>query len=245
MIGAHIGINRYPAGNALTKCVADAHALAELFGGTLLLDRKANRGDLMALVKKTVARPKGKEWAVLTYSGHGSQAKDRNADEPDGMDETIVSVELDEIVDDEYQNLLAGRNRQARLLVIFDSCFSGNMHRAYGMGRDIDNAPKQIIRYLPPSKVKAKRRRKVTNAGPQAALPNVVVMSACTDFEFAYEGESYGVWTGALVNTYHPDLSIGAWFKAAAKEVADGPFGMVQHPQLSCSRAALKWKVPA
>lgn len=243
---AHVGINAYGGGNALAKCVTDARDLAEIFGGKLLLDKKAKRGDVMAIVKEVSGKPRANQWGVGTYSGHGSQAKDKNADEPDGTDETIVTAELDQILDDEFQGLLQGRNRQARLLFVFDSCFSGNIHRAFGMGRKIETAPKYPIRYLPPSEVKAKRRRelRVANKANQAALPNVVVMSACTDFEFAYEGQNNGVWTDALIQTYNPKLTIGAWFRAAANVVAAGPFGMIQHPQISASRAALKWRVP-
>jgi len=235
----HCGIDQYPAGNALSKCVFDAQALAKIFDGDLLLDGDATRKTLMDRIKETARKPGAGEWGVLTFSGHGSQAVDRNHDELDGLDETIVSVELDQIIDDEYQKLLAGRNPKSKLLVVCDSCFSGTIARGFSLGRDISDAPKTPVRYLPPSQVQAVPRKAVTNKGPQAALPNVVVMSACTDFEFAYEGEKYGIFTGALVETYKPELTIGAWFRAACKVVAAGRFGAVQHPMLSASKAAI------
>lgn len=240
----HIGINKYPAGNALEKCVADARAMQKIFGGKLLLDRKATPAAIRAAIQATVRSPGKDEWAVITYSGHGTQVEDENDDEPDGWDEALVAADLDVILDDEFQSLLHGRHRQSRVLVIADSCFSGTVHRAAPLvgSAHVEALRRESVRFLPPSLARPKKRR-VQNQGPQSALPNVVLCSGCADFEFSYEGPKHGVLSGAIKKHWRPGLTIGALAKRIGAEVDAS--GYPQHPQLTCSRAALKWLVPA
>lgn len=239
----HVGINAYPGGNRLKKCVADAKAMRKLFGGELLLDREATRKNIMAAIKATVLAPKKGEWAVITYSGHGTQVPDENGDEPDGWDEAVVDVNLDVILDDEFQSLLRGRHRQARILVICDSCYSGTIHRAAPLfsSAHLPALRRENARYMPYSTLKPKQRA-VTNVGPQRALPNVPLVSGCADFELSYEGRNCGVLSGAIYEKYKPTQTIGQLAKLVGEAVDAS--GYPQHPQLTCSRAALKWKVP-
>lgn len=238
----HIGIDKYPAGYGLACCVNDAKAMAKLFGGRLLLDKKATRANIMAAVSETVRAPRAGQWAVITYSGHGTQLADTSGDEPDGFDEAIVDANLDVILDDEFQGMLSGRHRQSRILIIADSCYSGTIHRAAPLftAAHLPALRRNRARYLPRSVVKPQQR--VVNAGPQKTLPNIVTVSGCADFELSYEGDEHGVLSGAIVGEYLPNYTV----RELAKEVAlsVGASGYPQHPQLTCSKAALKWRVP-
>lgn len=237
----HVGINAYPGGNSLQCCVADAKGMAKIFGGRLLLDKAATRKAIMAAVSETVRKPKAGEWAVITYSGHGTQMADTNGDESDLWDEAIVDVNLDVILDDEFQGLLHGRHRQARILVVCDSCYSGTIHRAAPLfnKQHLPALRKSNARYVPRAVVKPKKRE--VNVGPQKALPNVVVVSGCADFELSYEGDKYGVLSGAIIQEYGPG-TIRQLAMLVKRAVDDS--GYPQHPQLVASKAAVAWPVP-
>lgn len=81
-----------------------------------------------------LARDAGPRDVVLVhYSGHGAQVADRNGDEADRLDETLVPHDgrmpgVRDIVDDELQAWLS-RIRSRRLIVVLDSCHSGTATR--------------------------------------------------------------------------------------------------------------------
>jgi hypothetical protein len=62
------------------------------------------------------------------YSGHGSQVRDANRDEADGLDEVIVPVDYQRsglISDDEIFNII--KNSKCKTILLFDSCHSATM----------------------------------------------------------------------------------------------------------------------
>lgn len=72
---------------------------------------------------------------VFYYSGHGSQLRDDNGDETDGIDETIVAQDSDsegikDIRDDEFDKFFNElRQYTSNITFIFDSCHSGTVTR--------------------------------------------------------------------------------------------------------------------
>jgi len=71
------------------------------------------------------------------YSGHGSQMKDSNGDEADGMDEALVPIDYNEsglITDDELRGLLQCMQQSCKLTIVLDCCHSGSgMDLAYNL----------------------------------------------------------------------------------------------------------------
>lgn len=65
---------------------------------------------------------------ILHYSGHGGSVKDKDGDEEDGMDETLIPVDYEKagyILDDEVHSVLVrGLPRGVRLTAIMDCCHS-------------------------------------------------------------------------------------------------------------------------
>jgi hypothetical protein len=62
------------------------------------------------------------------YSGHGSQIKDTNNDEADGLDEVIIPVDYQKsgvISDDTLFNII--KNVKCKMILLFDSCHSGSV----------------------------------------------------------------------------------------------------------------------
>ena len=239
----HVGLNKYPGGNALYKCVKDAMDLRQDMGfnGTLIVDKEGTQGNIVRAVNHTISQAGPGDWVVITYSGHGTQVRDRNGDEPDGWDEAMVDIKLRSLRDDLIYNSLIKLHKKARGWLISDSCFSGTQHRAVPLvGKaHLRKLRAENIRYLPPSMVKAGRA--VTNQGPQDALARWVFTSGCTDFEFSYEGENNGVLTGALRKFYRSGISFAKLHSEINKEVEGWP----QHPQLVCTANARRWLVPS
>lgn len=239
----NIGINKYPAGNALSKCVQDARDLNAYFEAgksALLLDRAATRDKIIERVGNTITATKRGEWCVVTYSGHGTQVDDLDGDEPDRIDEAMVSVELETILDDEVYELSKLLVVGARGLLIADSCFSGTMQRAVPTfdRRHLDALRRASARYVPPSEVTVPKR-KVVNVGKQPVAPQWIVISGCADFEVSYEGKHNGVLTGALLESAptHPrDRDTIAQVFGGARVIVAAD-NWPQHPQLVASTA--------
>lgn len=236
----HIGINKYPDGYALAKCVNDARGFAKLFRGKLLLDSDCIPSEVLSRLKAVALGTAKNRWGVVTYSGHGTPVPDTNNDEGDGYDEAMVAVNLEYIVDDLIR--IAIKDTKGPLLLIADSCYSGGYPRAIpALGvKHTAIVHKNRMRYMPLGSTTPYKR--VTNATKEKPPRQVVIISGCTDFEFSYEGKRYGILTGALLQTYRRGMTIEQWYNSACKVVAKS--GYNQHPQLICSRAARKWRVP-
>src|SRR5512139_3846286 len=148
-----VGINQYPnlaKRNQLNGCVNDAKSMVDLletkFGFPegnirLLSDGEATRDGILAGMQWLAEKVSENDIAMFHYSGHGSQMTDREGDEPDGMDETIVPSdsgraprENRDISDDEnYQWLLRLTEVTPYVTLIYDCCHSGTIARdAFG-----------------------------------------------------------------------------------------------------------------
>ena len=143
-----IGIDVYddPAVNDLGGCVNDvqlmastlvSHGFAQADLTQLTSAPGTTRDGILAALDALVHGTAADDTVVLYYSGHGSQAPDVNADEPDALDETIVPSDsgrgylpVRDIVDDELNRALEEiGQRTDRATFIFDSCNSGSINR--------------------------------------------------------------------------------------------------------------------
>ena len=75
-------------------------------GITFLKDSQATRAAILEAIDDLVEKAEPGDRAYFHYSGHGSQAPDRNGDEEDQLDETIVAHDsrtpgVPDITDDE------------------------------------------------------------------------------------------------------------------------------------------------
>lgn len=99
------------------------------------------------------------------YSGHGTQIRDINGDEADGLDEAIVPVDyltVGMIGDDELFNLV--RSIRCRAFLVFDSCHSGSVC-------DLQYS----INYVNGSFSKS------VSSSKSIANPQIVLLSGCRD----------------------------------------------------------------
>ena len=164
-----VGIDDYRQVSRLEGPVNDARAMASFAADgmgfarrdiKLLLNGEATRdGILTAIEDWLVEGTKPGDEVFLFFSGHGFQQPDKDGDEEDGMDETLVPVGAfvtagtvkGMITDDEIAALmdrLSGR----RVLVVIDACHSGTVTRSIGDWRQVktprlpDGSPIRVAR---------------------------------------------------------------------------------------------------
>ncbi|MDY7091675.1 MAG: caspase family protein [Acidobacteriota bacterium] len=267
-----IGIDRYPGfppENQLDGCVHDARLMARLLrqrfafpNPRLLLDAAATRAGILEALEELLEATGEGHRVVLHFSGHGSQMRDREGDEPDGYDETLVPYDSGrgshpnrDISDDEIHHwLLSLTRRTDAVTLIFDCCHSATLSRdplGFAVRRvDADHRP---VAELPPSPVTASPKARL--AGVRSARPcrrgswaslaelgdRYTLLSACRDDESAYEhrdgSEPHGALTfflGCELQTAPAGSSYRQIFQRLAPRItARYP---LQHPQLEGAR---------
>lgn len=156
-----VGINRYKVFKPETRKIRDLQGTnndVELmknllvkeyeFGNvkTLLNEQATQKGILDGFRSQLIENAKNyqiqnkveaKDGATIVfyYSGHGSQLRDDNGDESDGIDETLVAQDSDsegikDIRDDEFDKFFNElRQYTTNITFIFDSCHSGTVTR--------------------------------------------------------------------------------------------------------------------
>ncbi len=262
-----IGINEYPnlpAHLQLDGCCNDVELMRSVlltkFGFEdgfvrMIQNREATREGVLSALDQLVDATGTDDIVVIHYAGHGSQIRDREGDEADGLDETLVPSDTArapapnrDITDDELHlrlTQLAAKTPYTTL--IFDCCHSGTI------SRDLNGAkPRQIepdlrpIEELPPSPIPstAARGEVKRDRGPSGWMPlsdRYVLISGCRDEEQSYEhiaetgGES--VAHGAL--TYFLTTALlhavpGTTYRDIVEEVRAivSSANAEQHPQM-------------
>lgn len=263
-----IGINKYsnlPPHYQLSGCTNDieimARILEENFGFPesnikKLRDEEATREGILAALGALTERIAENDIAVIHYSGHGSQIRDREGDEPDGWDETIVpndsgrgSYPNRDITDDEiYVWLLELTEKTPHVTLIFDCCNSGTISRdAFGTKSRWVEPDMRPVEELPPSPVLKMMKASSRDVGPSGWLPlsrRYVLIAGCRDNESSYEHivqESGKVSHGAMtyflsreLTKAHPGATYRDIFERVSVNVtAHYPN---QHPQLEGAR---------
>jgi hypothetical protein len=263
-----IGINTYPhfeTRRQLGGCLNDVQimkdALMRRFGFqedriTVLRNMEATRAAILAAFEDLVHRADKNDNIVVHFSGHGSQKPDKEGDEPDGWDETLVPCDSGrapytnrDITDDEIHEWLKRlMSRTHYVTLIIDCCNSGTILRE---GR---------VRGLPREEREASERASPARSGPvfrdawvgtKSFLregEQCVLFAACRSNEFANEilvGDPPLVPHGAL--TYYlvqelmsPEFQ-GATYTEVFERLRPKLTGKceAQHPQLEGERNRL------
>jgi hypothetical protein len=270
-----IGINQYPKlarRYQLSGCANDVEAMASILRDNYgfpdnhlaaLKDGQATREGILAAMDALVGQVAEDDIVVIHYSGHGSQMTDREQDEADGRDETIVPSDSGrgsqpnrDITDDEiYLRLLPLARTTPYVTLIFDCCHSGTITRdAFGPSSRWVEPDLRPAEELPPSPIPVERaaglREAARDLGPSGWLPiaeRYVLIAGCRDEESSYEhivASAHGgrpVTHGALTYFLAQELvSAGAgatyrdvFERASARVTAAHPR---QHPQAEGAR---------
>ncbi|MBN1400492.1 MAG: caspase family protein [Anaerolineae bacterium] len=207
-----VGINRYPhfpPWRQLKGCVNDVEAMAAVLSQsygfppehiTLLRNAEATRAAILGAMHDLLGRVAANDLVVLHYSGHGSQMTDREQDEADGKDETIVphdsshlGGENRDISDDEINAWLQRLTALTPYVtLIFDCCHSGTLSRdAFGAQARWVEPDLRPIEELPPSPLDKAAVRGMNRAvGASGWFPpddRHVLIAGCADAESSYE----------------------------------------------------------
>lgn len=128
------------------------------------------------------------ELAVFHYSGHGSQTRDLNGDEKDGMDEGIVPMDYlvkGLILDEFLLGVFLKFNPKTKVICIFDCCHSGSMldlPYAYDESKPVDSGLR-VVR-------------------PLANSPNIYCLSGCRDDQTSADAsDDMGMGAGAMTHS--------------------------------------------
>jgi len=180
--------------NNISEVLIDAYgyALADI---TKLRDdmpspsQKPTRVNILNQLRAIIANSANCSELWIHYSGHGSQIRDTNGDESDGLDEVIVPVDFRTsgmISDDELFAII--QNTKCKTMLVFDSCHSGTI---CDLQWQFDWQNGKILKTL--------------NSNKKIANPNVVCFSGCRDSQTsadAYNNDTkmgVGAFTDTLI----------------------------------------------
>lgn len=265
-----IGINQYPnfdPSRDLKGCVNDVKAMRQVLVDsfkfpedhiTLLTNEQATRAGILEAMEDLIARAEEDDVVVFHYSGHGSQVRDREGDEPDGWDETIVPHDSGhephpnlDITDDEiYVRLHRLTRKTANVTLVFDCCHSGSITRdSFATGVRGIEADQRLLAELPPSPIPPETRallKDKRDPGASGWLPlgqRYVLFAGCRPKEQSFEvrnltsGEYHGALTFHLIHelrAVRPGATCRDVFEAVAPRVTN--LVPDQHPQLEGAR---------
>ena len=134
---------------------------------------------------------------VIYRAGHGSQSRDSNGDEDDGLDETFLFFDK-EYVDDSYYNLLTQLHKRTHnIVVIDDACHSGTPTRGVSSEDFVERFVRPTDKALDLGMQRPSFIDRDKNLN--AYLPGTIVLSAAGDDSTALERYNQGVFTTALV----------------------------------------------
>jgi len=132
-----VGINYTGTQYKLNGCINDVNSIKERITSegftniNILTDitvKKATRDNILNEFRNLLIHSQAGDLLLFFYSGHGSYTLDRNKDETDGYDETIIPCDFKGITDDELKSIIQTNLKENVTLVgLFDCCFSGTM----------------------------------------------------------------------------------------------------------------------
>jgi uncharacterized caspase-like protein len=171
----------------------------------LLLNEEASTANFkQAFDKALVERARANDVAVVFFAGHGSQAPDKNGDEADNSDETLMFHDARtngvlDMLDDEFNQILARLHKKTkRITVILDSCNSGTATRGPEAGTVRARFFKPMTEEIGAGAV-GEGNGEGAGGMTTEALPGLVLFSAATDSNPALEKNGRGIFTDALL----------------------------------------------
>jgi len=220
-----IGIQDYPAhirklAGPVNDVISVRDMLVDIYGFsrenvTLLLDRNATRRRILETLSDLSRKTEPGDFIFVFYSGHGTSSHDPDSGLAVGKT-TGALVPYDfRVAEGDRGKTLAGLiigrrdlrpilldlDRERRMLVVFDACFSGNAVRALGMqqgiGKHVDLPfPEYQAQFAPEPEKEPYPYR------------NIIYMSAAHETERAvdlkpgemtFDGKAHGALTNALL----------------------------------------------
>jgi len=250
-----VGIDRYPPGNELSGCVADARLWADTLASlgfeppVLLIDGEARRAAILEQLGALLAESVAGDVLAFQFSGHGTQLPDLNGDEDDNLDEALCPVDFAGgafLIDDDIAELFARIPPGVNVTCFMDCCHSGSNTRFAGGGTARPQEADARPRFIKPTAAMIAAHqdfRKTSGAGralrkggPERM--SEVSFSACQPQEVAWESGGHGAFSLRATRVLRAGLA-GVSNQEFAERVI-GAFGdkPAQHVYLDCAAAA-------
>ena len=223
-----VGLNYEGTSAALKGCINDAknfkNILVKQWGYqdvTLLTDKQlTRRKNVLQALQDFLAQPQ--DIMVWHYSGHGTQRRDTDGDEPDGKDEVLYTKYGVMMADDDINAAVAKLPACKKLVVIIDACHSGSILDLQWQMKD-DGVIRQV--------------------GEKEIAADVILITGCRDNQVSMDIQG-PVAYGALSNSLSQLLKITGK-NITWKQLVDQlrinmrSKGYAQVSQLSCSKKEL------
>jgi hypothetical protein len=201
------GTNYWNTNAQLAGCETDVDtnvALHRKLGAqvAVLKGAEASKAAILSTFVGALAEAGPDDGVELDWSGHGTNARDRDGDETDRLDEAICPDDFSRsgvIIDDQLYELAAPAfARGVRVVFKLDSCYSGKFHR---LVFNVDDQGVMVAtRFLPPAWLPPEIRP--DPAAPRAprakARPGALAFSACQENQLAQEYPVGGKVQGAM-----------------------------------------------
>jgi len=186
-----IGINYTGSSYQLSGCINDANNINTFLAPygfktiKMLTDNvsiKPTRANILNEFTNLLANSKAGDVLFFSYSGHGSQIKDTNNNETTGNDQMIIPSDFKYIVDDDLKQIIQNNlNKDATLIALFDSCYSGSvLDLKYNY---MDSLNKNTY---------------TENAKESDTLGNVIMISGCSDVQTSADAVINNINQGAM-----------------------------------------------
>jgi hypothetical protein len=252
-----IGIDAYPAPDALAGCVNDARdwaaALAPLgFDVSLLLNQQATRDAMLASIRQMIGTAQPGDVLVVQYAGHGTQVPDLDGEETEGQDEALVPIDFSSgafLIDDDLRGVLGAIPDGVNVTFFMDCCHSGTNTRMFGAtpGTRRDGSRPRFLPMTPELAAAhvamRSRSARAFAAPPPPRTPDgmrEINFAACRADQIAFETNGAGDFTRRALAILR--AGIGGLSNEAFQQRVIEAFGAGarQEPFLDCAPSANK-----
>lgn len=174
--------------NGCAGCELDVDNVAQIleplgYEIQTLKTAEATKASILNALNAASRELEGGDTLVFYYAGHGGQQPDRNGDESDGHDETLIVYD-GEIIDDQLNEIWCKFQPDVHIVMLSDSCNSGTNYRAMADVR----TPTPIV--------------PLDKRASKAMMAQMFHMGGCRDGFTSAGYQSGGEFTIGLVNVW-------------------------------------------
>lgn len=248
-----VGINYTGTSHALRGCINDVNNMQTMLRSIYrftqietLLEKQATTKNILSSLYNMVTTAESGDHVLFHFSGHGSQVRDDNGDEADGLDEIICPIDLnwrDRIIrDDDLKKIFDLAKEGVEITVILDCCHSGDGIDQPNKYSPVTNTirkifkPKLSSRYLaPPAHLAV---RSFSRSIKRPVENNSVLISGCRSYQTSADARINGQFCGACTYAIITTLQHNQW-NMTHKDLTDdinnmlSRMGFTQRPELS------------
>jgi len=229
-----IGMNYPGTTYQLSGCVNDINTIEKLLidkfnfknivklhDSSSILPTKIN---IILQLKLLLTQSNSGDVLFFHYSGHGSQIKDINGDETDGMDEVIIPVDYFSnnsiIVDDDIKGIIQENLKEGvKLIVLMDCCNSGTI---FDLKYNYDSNWNQVV-----------NNKSLDTKG------DIILISGCSDSQKSYDTYVNSIYQGSTTRSFNETIKTTITWKQMINDMRQILINSglsVQVPQISSGR---------